>query len=38
MVIGAGFIGSESASALKMQYGDKKEIHLIHADEVPLER
>eukprot|EP00347_Sterkiella_histriomuscorum_P021448 403333940 len=37
-IIGAGFIGSESAAALKMQYGDKKQIHLIHADQVPMQR
>ena len=28
-IIGSSFIGSESASALKMQYKDKFEIHLI---------
>jgi len=28
-IIGSSFIGSESASALKMQYKDKLEIHLI---------
>jgi apoptosis-inducing factor 3 len=35
-VIGASFIGSESASSLKMKYKDEMQVHLISNDEFPL--
>ena len=38
MILGAGFIGSESASALKMEYKDKLQVHLVDMLENPLER
>ena len=36
-IIGSGFIGSEAASALKMQYKDQFDVHMIGMEEFPLE-
>jgi 3-hydroxyacyl-CoA dehydrogenase len=36
-VIGSGFIGSESAAAIKMHFKDKFEVHLVGQKEHPLE-
>ena len=36
-VIGASFIGSESAAAIKAQYKESKEVHLIDMTSMPLE-
>jgi NAD(P)H-nitrite reductase large subunit len=36
-IIGSGFIGSEAASALKMQYKDQFEVHMIGQEEYPLQ-
>jgi apoptosis-inducing factor 3 len=36
-IIGSGFIGSESAAALKMKYKDAFEVHMIGMEEYPLE-
>jgi NAD(P)H-nitrite reductase large subunit len=38
VVIGASFIGSESASALKLQFKEKTEVHLVDNQEHPLQR
>jgi malate/lactate dehydrogenase len=38
VILGAGFIGSESASALKLKYKDDLEVHMITLDNVPLQR
>ncbi|CDW87365.1 nad-dependent dehydrogenase [Stylonychia lemnae] len=38
VILGGGFIGSECASALKLQFGDKVNVHLVHGDRVPMER
>ena len=35
VILGAGFIGSESASALKLKYKDDMEVHIVTLDEVP---
>ena len=38
VVLGAGFIGSESASALKLKYKDELELHMVSIDQVPLQK
>jgi NADPH-dependent 2,4-dienoyl-CoA reductase/sulfur reductase-like enzyme len=35
VILGAGFIGSESASALKLKYKDAMEVHMVSIDKVP---
>lgn len=37
-IIGAGFIGSESAASLKSQYKDQFDIHMIAGEDVPMQR
>ena len=36
--MGSGFIGSESASALKLKYKDDMEVHIVTQDLVPFQR
>jgi apoptosis-inducing factor 3 len=38
VIIGGGFIGSESASALKLQYKDAIEVHLVSLENYPIQR
>jgi NAD(P)H-nitrite reductase large subunit len=38
VVIGTGFIGSESASALKMHLKDGATVHIVGSSNVPLEK
>jgi NAD(P)H-nitrite reductase large subunit len=38
VIVGGGFIGSESASALKLKYKDAMEVHMVSIEEVPLQR
>lgn len=38
MIIGASFIGSESAASIKSHYKDNIDVHLIDISKVPFER
>lgn len=38
MILGGGFIGSESAAAIKNKYKDAKNVHLIYMENHPMER
>jgi len=38
VIIGGGFIGSESASSLKLQYKDALEVHLVSLEDYPIQR
>jgi NADPH-dependent 2,4-dienoyl-CoA reductase/sulfur reductase-like enzyme len=38
VIIGGGFIGSESASALKMHYKDNQNVHLVYIEATPMFR
>jgi NADPH-dependent 2,4-dienoyl-CoA reductase/sulfur reductase-like enzyme len=38
VIIGASFIGSETASSLKLKYKEDLNVHMISSDEFPLER
>ena len=38
VIVGASFIGSETASALKLQYKEAIEVHIIGIEDVPFKR
>lgn len=38
VILGAGFIGSESASALKLKYKDAMDVHMVSLDKVPYQK
>ena len=38
VILGAGFIGSESASALKLKYKEAMEVDMVSLESVPMER
>ena len=38
IIVGAGFIGSESASSLKLKYKDAMNVHVVSLESVPMER
>jgi pyruvate/2-oxoglutarate dehydrogenase complex dihydrolipoamide dehydrogenase (E3) component len=38
VILGGGFIGSESASALKLKYKDQQNVHLVYMEKAPMER
>jgi len=38
VILGGGFIGSESASALKLQYKETQDVHMIYMENYPMER
>jgi NADPH-dependent 2,4-dienoyl-CoA reductase/sulfur reductase-like enzyme len=38
VILGGGFIGSESASGLKLKYKDAQEVHLVYMENAPMER
>lgn len=37
-VLGGGFIGSESAAALKLQFKDQQDVHMIYMEKFPMAR
>jgi nitrite reductase (NADH) large subunit len=38
VILGSGFIGSESASALKLQFKDAMEVSIVSMEAVPFQR
>ncbi len=38
VILGGGFIGSETASALKLQYKDQQTVHLVYMEKFPMGR
>jgi NADPH-dependent 2,4-dienoyl-CoA reductase/sulfur reductase-like enzyme len=38
VILGGGFIGSESASGLKLKYKDAQDVHLVYMENTPMER